>query len=78
VAITVDAVEARAASGQALSREVVAIMEQAVREAAAASSFAAALEIGYRAFGQSACTAGAREGITAFQEKRAPDFTRTN
>jgi enoyl-CoA hydratase/3-hydroxyacyl-CoA dehydrogenase len=75
VAVAVEAVEAKAAGGQALSREVIAIMEQAIRAAAAATSFAAALEIGYQAFGKSACTAGAREGISAFQEKRPPDFT---
>jgi len=51
--------------------------ESAIREAAAAPTLAAALEVGYRAFGESACTAAACEGITAFQEKRAPDFTRT-
>jgi enoyl-CoA hydratase/3-hydroxyacyl-CoA dehydrogenase len=53
---------------------VIAIMEQAIRDAAAAPSFAAALEVGYRAFGASACTAAAREGINAFLERRQPDF----
>lgn len=71
------AIEPRASSGQALSAEVIGIMEKAIRAAAAAPSFAAALEIGYSAFGDSACTAGAREGISAFQEKRKPDFTKT-
>ncbi|MFA6445406.1 MAG: 3-hydroxyacyl-CoA dehydrogenase NAD-binding domain-containing protein [Sterolibacterium sp.] len=70
-------VDAKAASGQTLSREITGIVEQAVRDAAAASSLDAALEIGYRAFGASACTAAAREGISAFQEGRKADFSRT-
>lgn len=69
--------EAVAESGQPLSREAIGIIEQAVREAAAATSLRAALEVGYRAFGRSACTAAAREGIDAFQARRQPDFSRT-
>jgi enoyl-CoA hydratase/3-hydroxyacyl-CoA dehydrogenase len=68
---------ARAANGQLLSRAVVALIEQAVREAAAAPSFGAALEIGYRAFGAVACTPAAREGISAFQQRRSADFSTT-
>ena len=52
-------------------------MEQAIVDAARASSFTAALEVGYRAFGVSACTAAAREGIGAFQQHRTPDFGKT-
>lgn len=70
-------VEPIAASGQLLSRETIAIMDRAIAEAAAASSFEAALEVGYRAFGASACTAAAREGIDSFLERRTPDFART-
>lgn len=66
-----------AASGQSLSREVMGILEQAVRDAAAAGTLNEALEAGYRAFGASACTAAAREGIGAFQEGRKPDFSST-
>ena len=66
-----------AAGGMALSRATVELIERAVREAAAAPTLAAALEIGYRAFGTSACTAAAREGIAAFHERRAPNFTKT-
>jgi len=77
VAVTIDAIEAKAANGQVLSRECIDIIEQAIREAAAALTFAAALETGYTAFGQAACTEGAREGITAFKEKRPPDFSKT-
>jgi len=62
---------------QSFSREVVGIIEQAVRAAASAPTLAAALEIGYEAFARSACTAAAREGITAFGERRKPDFART-
>jgi len=77
VTVAIDVIEAKAANGQVLSRECIDIIEQAIREAAAALSFAAALETGYAAFGSSACTEGAREGITAFKEKRPPDFSRT-
>jgi enoyl-CoA hydratase/3-hydroxyacyl-CoA dehydrogenase len=68
---------ATAPGTQVLSHEVIGIVEEAVRTAAAAPTLAAALEIGYRAFGRSACTAAAREGITAFGERRKPDFART-
>ena len=70
-------IEPAAAGGQALSREIMGILEQAVRDAAAAGTLAEALEIGYRAFGASACTAAAREGIGAFQQGRKPDFSST-
>lgn len=71
------AIKPNANGSQQLSAEVVGIMEMAIRDAAAADTFAEALEVGYRAFGMSACTAGAKEGITAFLEKRKPEFTKT-
>ena len=67
----------RAADGRPLSASVVALIEAAVRAAAAAPSLAAALEVGYRAFGTVACTAAAREGIAAFQQQRRADFENT-
>jgi enoyl-CoA hydratase/3-hydroxyacyl-CoA dehydrogenase len=75
--VPLDPVKPVAANGQRLSPEVIGIMEQAVNDAAGASSLAAALEVGYRAFGASACTKAAREGIGAFQEHRTPDFGKT-
>ena len=75
--VPLDPIEPIAANGQRLSADVIRIMEQAIREAASASSLAAALEVGYRAFGVSGCTAAAREGIGAFQEHRTPDFGKT-
>ena len=65
------------AGGMALSPTTIALMEDAIRGAAAASTLASALEVGYRAFGASACTAAAREGVGAFGERRRPDFTKT-
>jgi len=59
------------------SREVRAIMDDAIVTAAASSRWSEALEVGYRAFGASACTAAAREGIAAFGERRRADFSRT-
>lgn len=67
--------EPRTANGQILSAEVLRLMETAIHEAATAQTLDEALEVGYRAFGASACTRAACEGITAFQEKRKPDFT---
>jgi enoyl-CoA hydratase/3-hydroxyacyl-CoA dehydrogenase len=60
-----------------LSSEVVGIIGRAVHDAARASTLTEALEIGYAAFGATACTDAAREGIAAFQEKRKPDFKKT-
>jgi len=57
-----------------LSKTVVDIIEKAVREAANKPSFEEALEVGYKAFGEVACTEAAREGISAFMEKRVPEF----
>jgi enoyl-CoA hydratase/3-hydroxyacyl-CoA dehydrogenase len=69
--------DALAFNGQKLSVEVTRILQRAIVDAAAAQSFNAALEIGYRAFGLSACTAAAREGIDAFLSRRTADFTKT-
>lgn len=66
-----------AANGQVISAEVLDLLDRAIVEAAAASTFAAALEIGYRAFSASACTAAAKEGITSFLERRPADFGKT-
>jgi enoyl-CoA hydratase / 3-hydroxyacyl-CoA dehydrogenase len=66
-----------AADGRPLSGTVVRLIQSAVRDAAAAGTLSAALEIGHRAFGAVACTAAAREGIAAFVERRSPDFGAT-
>jgi enoyl-CoA hydratase/3-hydroxyacyl-CoA dehydrogenase len=60
-----------------LSREVVGIISRAIVDAAAAPTVTDALEIGYRAFGATACTAAAKEGVSAFGQRRAPDFGKT-
>ena len=57
-----------------LSEEVVGITTKAIRDAARAPTFEEALEVGYRAFGDVACTSAAKEGISAFLEKRTPEF----
>jgi enoyl-CoA hydratase / 3-hydroxyacyl-CoA dehydrogenase len=68
---------AQAGDKRVLSRAVIALIESAVRDAAAAPTWGAALETGYRAFGAVACTAAAREGINAFQQRRPADFSTT-
>ncbi len=72
-----DASEQRGTDGRVLSGTVIRIIEGAVRDAAARATLREALEVGYEAFGAVACTAAAREGITAFGERRAPDFATT-
>jgi enoyl-CoA hydratase/3-hydroxyacyl-CoA dehydrogenase len=67
----------QAASARPLSATVVALIDGAVREAARAPTLEQALEVGYRAFGEVACTAAAREGIGAFLERRRADFSAT-
>jgi enoyl-CoA hydratase/3-hydroxyacyl-CoA dehydrogenase len=68
---------AAAPGARPLSAAVSTLIERAVRDAARAPSWSAALEVGYRAFGEAACTAAAREGIDAFVQRRTPDFSRT-
>jgi len=60
-----------------LSAEVVGLIGQAIEQGAAAQTWEEALEIGYRVFGASACTAAAAEGIDAFLGRRRPDFNKT-
>lgn len=62
------------AGKQPLSREAVAIAVHTIRDAAAAQGLEDALEIGYLGFGEIACTDAAREGVSAFLERRRPDF----
>jgi enoyl-CoA hydratase/3-hydroxyacyl-CoA dehydrogenase len=62
------------AGKQPLSKEAVSIVKKTVEAGAAADSFAEALEIGYKGFGEIACTDAAKEGISAFLGKRKPEF----
>ncbi|MBW2076765.1 MAG: 3-hydroxyacyl-CoA dehydrogenase/enoyl-CoA hydratase family protein [Deltaproteobacteria bacterium] len=57
-----------------LSGEAVSIIAKTITAGAAADTFAEALEIGYRGSAEIACTEAAKEGISAFLEKRRPEF----
>jgi enoyl-CoA hydratase/3-hydroxyacyl-CoA dehydrogenase len=62
------------AGNQKLSREAVDITARTIQKGAATEDLAAALEIGYEGFGKIACSEAAREGISAFLERRKPEF----
>ena len=64
------------AGKQSLSKEAVALTVKVIRESAETENFKDALEIGYKGFGEIACTDAAREGISAFLERRPPNFTK--
>jgi len=57
-----------------LSKEAVDIAWKTVQKAAAAENLSDALKIGYEGFGEIACTDAANEGVSAFLEKRKPEF----
>lgn len=67
--------EAATMDGTPLSKEAVGIILEAVRAGVKATSLAAALEVGYEAFGKIAATAAAKEGIGSFLAGRKPDFS---
>ena len=58
-----------------LSKEAISIIAETIQEGAAADCLADALEIGYLGAAEIACTDAAKEGISAFLEKRKPEFT---
>jgi enoyl-CoA hydratase/3-hydroxyacyl-CoA dehydrogenase len=64
------------AGNQVLSKEAVLLTVKVIQAGAAAGKLADALEIGYKGFGEIACTDAAREGISAFLEKRPAKFTK--
>jgi len=59
-----------------LSREAVQILAETIRNGAAAQNFSDALEAGYQGAARIACTEAAKEGISAFLEKRKAVFKR--
>jgi enoyl-CoA hydratase/3-hydroxyacyl-CoA dehydrogenase len=64
------------AGNQNLSKEAVTITIQTIQAGAAAEKLSEALEAGYQGFGKIACTEAAKEGITAFLEKRKPVYNK--
>jgi enoyl-CoA hydratase/3-hydroxyacyl-CoA dehydrogenase len=62
------------AGKQMLSKEAVTIAVKTIQAGAATENLSMALEIGYKGFGEIACCDAAKEGISAFLERRKPEF----
>jgi enoyl-CoA hydratase / 3-hydroxyacyl-CoA dehydrogenase len=77
VAITAFKVSEQPMAGKlALSKEALGIAARVINQAAAAQSLAEALEINYQGSGDISCIAASKEGVSAFLQKRKPEFTR--
>ena len=59
-----------------LSKEVMEVLANAINEGAAAETFKKAMEISYNGVGLVSCLASLKEGVSAFLEKRKPNFTK--
>ena len=57
-----------------LSKEILGIIGGIINMAAKADTLAEALEIAYVGSGDISCAADCKEGVTAFLEKRKPEF----
>ena len=68
--------EAPMARDLPLSKEILGIIGGVINKAAAATTLAEALEIAYLGAGDISCAKDCREGVTAFLEKRKPEFNK--
>ena len=59
-----------------LSKEILEIIRRVINEAAKAKTLAEALEIAYLSAGDISCAKDCKEGVTAFLEKRKPEFNK--
>ncbi len=59
-----------------LSKEAVSVVVKTIQKGAATYQFEDALEIGYQGFGEIVCTGAAKEGISAFLERRQPVYNK--
>jgi enoyl-CoA hydratase/carnithine racemase len=66
--------EAPVAEDLPLSKEILGIISGVINTAAKAKTLAEALEIAYLAAGDISCAKDSQEGVTAFLEKRKPEF----
>jgi enoyl-CoA hydratase/carnithine racemase len=68
--------EAPMAEDLALSKEILGIIGGVINKAAKAKTLAEALEIAYLGAGDISCAKDCKEGVTAFLEKRKPEFSK--